>query len=52
METVLLMLDVIAMAALVFTGLKNDRLPPGAPKTGPFRYTTGQPSARQKPGAR
>ena len=46
MEAALLMLDALAVVALVFTSLKNDRLPPDAPLTGPFRFNTAQESRR------
>ena len=46
MESALLMLDVLAIAVLVFTSLKNDRLRPDQPITGPFRFTTHQDSKR------
>ena len=52
MEAALLMLDALAIAALVFTSLKNDRLTADEPMTGPFRFTRwaakpgGQPSRR------
>ena len=46
MEAALLMLDALAVAVLVFTSLKNDRLPPGTPIAGPFRFTVDQPSRR------
>ena len=45
MEAALLLLDSLAVAVLVFTSLRNDRLRADQPTSGPFRFLPAPPAA-------
>ena len=49
MEALIFLTDAIAVVILVIASLKNDKLLPGQPMTGLFRYRDPESPAKTKP---